>query len=315
MNKMNITRREFLKKSLASGAAATVAVSFPKSLFAQAKKSSIIKTIDGLKGPYGISFGPDDTLWVTDAANYCVMIYTKTGSKMGRFGGPGSSGGKFNYPQGIFVEDGHAYVMDSNNGRIAIFDMNLKLKSTIGNIGGYPEAFYTPKGIFVSDRIYACNTRNHFVSVFDKSTHKLVAKLGNLGDDPIDLQKGSTEYRFRLPTDVAVDAEGKIYVVDSKHGLVKVLDKEGKFLYKFGSIGSEPGQLNFPEGICLDSNKDIYVCDTLNGRIQKFDQQGKLLGIFQQGLKRPTSLIIDDDNTLYIVDNALKQVIIAKWEA
>lgn len=311
---MKITRREFLQRTLAGGAAAAVTISFPELLLGQAKKNSIVKVIGGFKGPYGLSFGPGETLWVTDAAGYCVHVLDKNGDRLEKFGKPGGSGDRFNYPQGIYVDGDLIYVMDSNNGRITIFDTNFKLVSTIGNIGGYPEAFYTPKGVFVSDRIYACNTRNHFVSVFDKSNHKLVAKFGDLGDDPPDLQEGSINYHFRLPTDVVVDESGKIYVVDSKHGIIKVLDADGKFLYQFGEIGSDPGKLNFPEGIALDKKNNIYVCDTLNARIQKFDSRGNLLGVLAEGFKKPTSLKIDGNGLLYIVDAELRQIIIAQWE-
>jgi len=231
------------------------------------------------------------------------------------FGGAGSSGDKFNYPQGIGIDaNGDVYVIDSNNGRVAIFspDGIFKEKS-FGEVGGYPDAFYTPKGICVQEKIYACNTRNHRLSVFDKNTHQLIASYGDLGDDPEDLPKGSLNYHFRLPTDVALSEDGNIYVVDSKHGEIKVLALSGEFLFKFGENGSGEGQLNLPEGITLDSSGSVYVCDSMNGRIQKFDPQGKFIGLLNEGLRRPTSICIDDEGKFYVVDAELKQVIIFEW--
>mgnify|MGYP005659845911 CR=1 FL=1 len=162
-------------------------------------------------------------------------------------------------------ENDDIYVMDSNNGRIAIFNPQGELKASIGTIGGYPGAFYTPKGIYLHDgKIYAANTRNHIVYVFDKVSRKLIASYGLLGEDPANLKKGSLEYRFRLPTDVAVTPDGIIYVVDSKHGIIKVLDSEGKYLFKFGGIGKGLGEFNFPEGIALDSQQNVYVLSLIH---------------------------------------------------
>lgn len=309
-----ISRRQFLKKSLKYTTASALGISSFSALFAQTGKKISANVIDGFKSPYGIALGSDG-FFVSDAADYTVKIYDRSGKFLSKFGQPGSQAGYFNYPQGLFVDETSLYVMDSNNGRIEIFDTTGKFKTSIGTIGGYPNAFYTPKGIFVSDKIYACNTRNHFISVFDKDTHQLLAKFGDLGDDPADLKMGTVEYKFRLPTDVVISADGRIYIVDSKHGQVKALDKQGQFLFKFGEIGSGQGQFNLPEGIALDSQQNVYVCDTLNGRIQKFSPDGQFIDAMSNGLKKPTTLQIDSSNTFYIVDSELKQVLISEWKA
>jgi len=309
-----LSRRQFLKNSLVLSTASAFSFSFSKNLFSQSNVVSQTKIINDFKQPYGIALGADGRIYVSDAADYCLKVFDSAGKLQQIIGKPGSSGENFNYPQGLSIDaDGFVYVMDSNNGRIAIFDGQGKFVDSIGKIGGYPNAFYTPKGIFVADKIYACNTRNHFVSVFDKQSHRLIAKLGDLGDDPKDLQVGSLDYKFRLPTGVVASNDGKIYVVDSKHGQVKVLDPDGQFLFKFGENGNSEGQFNFPEGIAIDAQQNIFVCDTLNSRIQKFSPDGKFISAMNKGLKKPTSLQINSEHTFYIVDAELKQVLISKW--
>ncbi len=310
----NISRRKFLKQSLKYTAVSALSVSGLRSLYAQSSITNATTIIDGFKLPYGIALG-QGRLYVSDAADYSVKIFDDRGHFIKKFGQAGSQPGSFNYPQGLFVDSDLLYVMDANNGRLVICDADGNFQTSIGTIGGYPNAFYTPKGLFVSDKIYVCNTRNHFISVFDKNTHQLLAKFGELGDDPADLLPGSVEFKFRLPTGIALSADGKIYVVDSKHGQVKVLDQQGQFLFKFGGIGSEPGQFNLPEGIALDSQQNVYVCDALNGRIQQFSPDGRLKSIQKAGLKKPTTLQIDAANKFYIVDSELKQVIISDWKA
>ena len=314
---VSISRRQFLKNSLAISTASAVSFAFPKFLSSTPQQRfRQLNLIEGFVDPYGVAVAQNGFVYVTDAGGYCVKIFDQAGKPVKTFGKPGSSGGKFNYPQGICIDaNGDLYVIDSNNGRIAIFSPDGILKDSIGEVGGYPEAFYTPKGIFVSDEIYACNTRNHRLSVFDKNSHQLIGSYGDLGDDPQNLPTGSLNYHFRLPTDVAVSHDGKIYVVDSKHGEIKVLTQDGQFLFKFGENGSGEGQLNLPEGIALDRSGNVYVCDTMNGRIQKFDTQGNFVSLLIEGLKKPTSICIDSEDKFYVVDAELKQVIKFEWTA
>lgn len=312
-----LSRRKFLKSSLVLSSASILSFSAPRLLWGQPDSSHRTpKTYGNFADPYGIAMGPNKQLYVTDAGGYCIKVFDSAGKLVQTIGRPGSGNDRLNYPQGIAVDaNGDIYVVDSNNGRIAIFSHDGKLESSIGAVGGYPEAFYTPKGIFVSDKIYACNTRNHRVSVFDKTTHQLIGSYGDLGDDPKDLPQGTLAYHFRLPTGVAVAPDGKIYVVDSKHGEIKVLAQDGKLLFRFGENGSGEGQLNLPEGIALDRDGNVYVCDSINGRIQKFDSQGQFLGIITEGLKRPTSIVVANPNQFYVVDAELKQVIKMEWAA
>jgi tripartite motif-containing protein 71 len=49
------------------------------------------------------------------------------------------------------------------------------------------------------------------------------------------------------------------------------------FAFKWGTLGSAPGQLNAPEGIAVGSADRVYVADTNNHRVQAFDLRGKYL--------------------------------------
>jgi len=313
-NKIN--RRQFVKYSLSIGTAALLS-SFPPLLFSKQANQREIRLITELKNPYGVAVSPNGLIYVADSGNYCIKIFDLNSQLIRTIGKPGGDDACLNFPQGVAVDkNGTIYTMDSNNGRIAIFAGDGEYIGAIGSIGGYPGAFYTPKGIFIHDNgnIYAANTRNHTIYIFDSTTHKLLANYGLLGEDPANLRKGSLDYRFRLPTDVAVTSNGIMYVVDSKHGNIKVLDQDGGFLFKFGEIGTGMGQFNFPEGIALDSAQNIFVCDTLNSRIQKFTSDGKFLAESEKGLfEKPTGICIDKNDTLYVVDSAKNVVKIFNW--
>ncbi|MBN9392208.1 MAG: TIGR03663 family protein [Chloroflexi bacterium] len=96
-------------------------------------------------------------------------------------------------------------------------------------------------------------------------------------------QAGNRDGQYRTPRNVTIAPNGDILVLDSLNGRVQRFDSTGKFLSKFGSIGSGDGQFGLaqyqsgPGGITTDDEGNIYVADTWGYRIEKFDSTGKFL--------------------------------------
>ncbi len=68
-----------------------------------------------------------------------------------------------------------------------------------------------------------------------------------------------------------------MYVADLKNDRIQVFDKTGKYLFGWGSTGSEPGQFKAPAGIGIDSDDNIYVSEIGNDRVQVFDKKGNFI--------------------------------------
>ncbi len=88
---------------------------------------------------------------------------------------------------------------------------------------------------------------------------------------------------LNLPTELAVDSQGNVYVIDGNNHRVQKFDKDGNFLLSWGGLGAGDGKFLFhtnPDGfygvITVDQNDDIYVGDHHN-RVQKFDSNGTFL--------------------------------------
>src|SRR6202142_3911877 len=83
---------------------------------------------------------------------------------------------------------------------------------------------------------------------------------------------------FNLPSDVAWDGSGNIFVADGNgttgNARIAKFDKDGRFVKTWGSYGSGPGQFNSPHGIAVDAQGAVYVADRGNKRIQVFDNGG-----------------------------------------
>ena len=88
---------------------------------------------------------------------------------------------------------------------------------------------------------------------------------------------------LKLPTELAVDSQGNVYVIDGDNHRVQKFDKDGNFVLSWGGLGAMDGKFLFhtnPDGfygaITVDENDDVYVGDHHN-RIQKFDSNGTFL--------------------------------------
>ena len=60
------------------------------------------------------------------------------------------------------------------------------------------------------------------------------------------------------------------YVTDNTLHRVQVFDAEGRFLAKWGSLGTGDGQFGYPVRITADESGNAYVTDADNNRVQVF---------------------------------------------
>lgn len=80
-----------------------------------------------------------------------------------------------------------------------------------------------------------------------------------------------------LPTGLALDAQGGIYILETATHLVKQYDpccETFRPLSCVGGIGSAPRRLRSPRGLAISGRHDLYIADTGNRRIQIFALKG-----------------------------------------
>lgn len=86
----------------------------------------------------------------------------------------GSAPGEFRYPRGVVVVGSRAYIVDSWNHRVQVFDLpSWKLALTFGSFGSEAGQFFCPSSITVSgDLLVIADTNNSRLSFhrFDGST-------------------------------------------------------------------------------------------------------------------------------------------------
>jgi DNA-binding beta-propeller fold protein YncE len=136
---------------------------------------------------------------------------------------------------------------------------------------------------------------------------------------------------FNAPSGLALDAQDRIYVVDSLNHQLKIFDGEGAFVTAWGAQGSAPGQFNFiwedPAhnlplgGVAVDGEGNVYVADGGNVRIQKFDSEGRFLlqwgssGADEGQFGRPEDVAVDGDGNVFVIDDRSSVFAIHKFDS
>lgn len=95
----------------------------------------------------------------------------------------------------------------------------------------------------------------------------LSTPVGTLG-----VREGSGPELFGQIRDVTQDSQGRILVLDSEHGEVRIFGRDGAFIGAFGGRGEGPGEFRSPDHLALFGNGDLLVSDL--GRMQIFEPAG-----------------------------------------
>jgi streptogramin lyase len=127
-------------------------------------------------------------------------------------------------------------------------------------------------------------------------------------------ETGTEAGKLKAPWGVAVNGEGKLWVVDSANNRVEEFGPEGSYVAKFGEPGSGNGQLSAPRGIALDSAGHIWVADTGNNRLEEFSSAGAYmssvgsLGTESGKFKAPSALAFDPKGNIWVADSGNSRV-------
>ncbi len=97
---------------------------------------------------------------------------------------------------------------------------------------------------------------------------------------------------------IAMDGKDNLYALES--GVIYVFNPDGKYMNKFGSSGSQPGQFNSPSAIRTNSEGQLIVGDS--SVVDIISADGQFIGSFE--IKGSTSgLAYDDNGALWVLSN------------
>ena len=184
-------------------------------------------------------------------------------------GKPGSGPGQFNEPAGIALDSkGNLYVADIVNHRVQKFGPKGEFLAQVGGRGPGNGQFNEPWGVAVDGQgnVYVVDTFNHRVQKFD-SNLKFILAFGT----PASNLENPEPASFWGPRDLAVDPSGNVWISDTGTGRIVKWSPDGKFVQKFGGMGSGRGQFKEATAIEISSTGEIFIADSGNRRVQRFD--------------------------------------------
>ncbi|MCW5848676.1 MAG: TIGR03663 family protein [Anaerolineae bacterium] len=227
--------------------------------------------------------------------------------------------GQLANPKDVALDDkGNIYVVDGNNNRIVKYGSQggapLKVWGSPGN--GQGQFRDGPWGIAVDSKrsfVYVADTWNGRVQKFDLDGNFITA-WGNFDQAATLNDKPTAMYG---PRDIAVDADGNLFVTDTGNKRILKFDPDGKPLGQYGGGGFEPGKFQEPVGIAISpTDGSIYVADTWNRRVQKFDKnmapqvQWQVEAWDGQSVVNKPYITVDSKNRVYFTDPEQYRVIV-----
>ncbi len=272
---------------------------------------------DGLFGYIsGIAINSSGYVYVLDAGNQRVQVFSSTGTFLHKWGSKGTGPGQFNSsgPCGIAINStGHVFVGDMYNGRVEVFTCRGNFLYNIGTIGDGPGQFRAPWAITVnaSNCIYVSDILRHDIQVFSplgqllfimdwpsgsgdyddfhtiafNSTGFLFAQYNDsiriydqLGQFSHDLcSNGTLDGQLVDVKSFVVNASGYLFVADDLHFGIHVFNPSGAFLYHWGMNGTGTGQFQYPTFVAVYGSY-VYVVDGgAQYRIQVYTATGQYL--------------------------------------
>lgn len=159
----------------------------------------------------------------------------------------------------------------------------------------YQRPIWKPYGITAAPgKLYICDTQPRNLCLVDLAKRR------------ISYFKPEGEAMFKMPINVAVDAEGNRYVTDTVRGQLLIYDKNGKLI---DALGRAPETK--PCGVAVAGER-LYVTDMTNQCVRVYNRRTRevLLTLPRDRsdpkarLFQPTNVAVDPQGRIYVSDSA-----------
>jgi DNA-binding beta-propeller fold protein YncE len=218
--------------------------------------------LGGLDGPLGIAI-QGDRLLVGNTGRHDVEIYDLRAGRYLSVLGRGV--GEFTMPNAIAVApDGKVYVADSREDVVKVYAADGSRANTIGGTGAADGQFSFPVAVAVDGNVIAvADQGNHRVQMFDGKGRW----LRSIGTPPTSSAATLADLAGHFTTlgGIAL-SKGDLYVLDSAHGHVQVLDAAGNTKRFLGSVGECPACTKLALDLAFQPDGALLLSDPIARR-------------------------------------------------
>jgi sugar lactone lactonase YvrE len=310
-------------------------------------------------GPLGLAADAAGTLYVADCSNNIVRSVSGTQEVITLAGTPGNSGyvdgapsvARFRCPSGLVVDGSgsNLYVADSNNHtvrRISLPSGNVSTYAGTPGAGGAAGAvgaidgpvgtarFGRPYGLALDQLgdLVLTDAGNSEIRHIDLTNDVVATLSGSIGGRGYADGTG-TAARFNDPHNIALDADGNLYVSDYANAVIRKITPDrvvSTLAGNPGVTGSADGtgsaaRFGGPRGLSVDSAGNIFVADAANNTIRRITPQGAVTtfaGSASAGgyvnatgaaarFSNPVGVAVDSNSNVYVSDynnNAIRKI-------
>jgi trimeric autotransporter adhesin len=251
-----------------------------------------------LNNPAGLAVDAAGNVYIADKNNNRIrkiaptgIISAFAGSNEAGYSGDGgpATAGKLNAPTGIAVDRaGNVYIADAGNNCIRKVTSTGYMSTIAGTgVAGYngdtlnaiAVRLNVPNSVAVDSagNVYIADTWNYRIR---KVTHdSIISTIAGTGAAGFSGDgKAATVAELNLPTGVAVDKNGNVYITDQGNNRVRRITTEGMMstIAGTGNAGYSGdngaafiAELNEPYGIATDAAGNLYVAEQQNNTIRR----------------------------------------------
>ena len=257
----------------------------------------------GLSYPAGVAADPSGNIYVADAGNGRVDVFSSGGSSRGSFGAPG----ELAHPGGVAVDArGDVYVADSGHHRVLEYAPAGQLVRQWGGLGAAPGQFNNPTALAIEPGgdLYVADTGNDRVQRFPPTGGVPTLIVG---------RSGRHRGELRAPGGITVEPNGKLVVADTGNDRIQVFSTTGRFVRGWGRRGSTRGRFRAPTSVATDPQGTVFVADSGNQRLQVFTGSGRYLRESHgerrgTALSAPAGVATDCTGHVHVADSSRNRV-------
>ena len=279
-----------------------------------------------LNNPGDMRLGPDGNLYIADTGNKRIVVITKSGELVKTIGDRKT----LNNPTGVYVDDElNVYVADEREGAVLVFspegEIIRQYEKPTHQL--YGDARFRPNKVVLDKRgnlyIIATGNTNGIVQISPVGEGEFLGYYG-ANSTAISL---ITRFR-RLIFGTSSDAVGNIVGVSATNltidekGMVYTVTQVGDStsLRRLNVAGKDTMAPDFitsmNTAVSVNAAGSVFTANA-NGRIMEYTSEGAMLFLFgasDQGDQRVgtfqsvTGLVVDDDYTIYVLDERLGSV-------
>lgn len=200
-------------------------------------------------------------IYVLDGDLSAIKVFSYRGEFLSHLALPGLTGREDAAITALaFDAEGNLYVGDSGRGQVLVYDAALRqLKARIGRKGSGQGELSAITAIAVdAEHVYVADRDGLAVQVFTRYGRF----LRGWGRHDVGTENVS------VPHGLAVDAKGRVVLIDTMRQEIKYFDPKGRMIDRFGGYGARPGDVAFPTDVSIDRRGRVCLADSGNRRVQ-----------------------------------------------